>query len=153
MPLRGHLFRTRAAPLDSMFARGRPKVYIKLREGLEAARLFGGLAGATFASMKGLTLAVLSGSAEDDAVTYTSIKERLRAHRAGTVVRITVFAAEAVAVGDFSAGFVLLESLAQSNRFLVKIMASKSAAEYSIGKNGKIISKRESLSALLDSYA
>lgn len=135
-----------------MFARGPPKVYLKLREGLMAERVFEGLTGAGLTGSGGLVLALLSGDVPQDSRTYLEIARLLRYHRAGRVVRITVAAAEGVAAADFGA-FVTLRSLAQHDRFVVWLKARNRSAEYIISRSGKVISKKESASAALDQYA
>jgi hypothetical protein len=135
-----------------MFARGPPKVYLKLREGLVAERVFEGLTGASLTGAGGLVLALLSGDVVQDSRTYLEIVGLLKRHRAGRVVRITVAAAEAVAVADFGL-FVALRSLAQHDRFVVWLKARNRSAEYVVGRSGKVISKKESASAALDQYS
>ncbi len=139
-------------PSRGMFARGPPKVYLKLRHGLVAERVFEGLTGANLTGVGSLILALLSGDVAQDSRTYLEMVRLLRRHRAGRIVRITVAAAEGVAVADFGL-FVSLRSLAQHDRFFVRLKARNRSAEYIIGRSGKVISKKESASAALDQYA
>jgi hypothetical protein len=135
-----------------MFARGPPKVYIRLREGLVAEKIFEGLVGASFIGGAGLVMALLTGDPSKDSRTYLEIVGLLRRHRAGRVIRITVAAAEGVAAAEFGT-FVSLKSLAHHDRFVVWLKARNRSAEYVIGRAGKVISKKGSTSAALDQYA
>jgi hypothetical protein len=138
--------------MKDMFARGPPKVYLKLREGLVADKIFEGLAEASFIGARGLVMALLTGDAAKDSHTYSEIVRLLRRHRAGRVVRITVAAAEGVAVADFGM-FVSLKSIAQHDRFIVWLKARNRSGEYVVGRAGKVISKKVTMSAALDQYA
>jgi len=135
-----------------MFARCPPKVYFKLRKGLVADHLLTGLLGVSITEAGGLSLAVLGGSALQNSQAYIEITGLLRSHRAGRVVRITVAAAEAAAVADFGR-YLTLKSLAQQGRFVVWLKARDRSAQYSIGRTGRIISKKQTASAVLDAYA
>jgi hypothetical protein len=135
-----------------MFARGPPKVYLKLKEGLSAEKTFEGIGGASFTCIGGLTLAMLSGDVARDSSTYLEVVRLLKRHRAGRIVRITVAAAEGVAAAHFGS-YVWISSLAQRDRFVVSLKARNRSAEYVIGKTGNVKSKKESASAALDQYA
>ena len=135
-----------------MFARCPPKVYFKLRKGLVADHLLTGLLGVSITEAGGLSLAVLGGSALQNSQAYIEITGLLRSHWAGRIVRITVAAAEAAAVADFGR-YLTLKSLAQQGRFVVWLKARDRSAQYSIGRTGRIISKKQTASAVLDAYA
>lgn len=137
--------------MSGLFQRCPPKVCVQLREGLETERVFEGLAGVDFTGARGAVFGVLTGDAERNSRAYLEIRSRLKAHRSGRVVRITVAAAEAVAVSDFGP-FMVLESLAHKDRFLVRLKGRSRTAEYVVGRAGKIVSKKESASAVLDAY-
>ena len=147
----GTLFRPRRGLSAGLFQRSPPKVHLVLREGLETERTFEGLEGVQFTGARGEVVAVLTGTAEANSRAYVEIRSRLRAHHAGRVARITVAASEAVAVSDFGP-FVVIESLALRDRFIVRLKARRRSAEYVIGRAGKVLTKKESASAILDAY-
>jgi hypothetical protein len=134
-----------------MFPRGPPKVCFRLKEGLSSERVFGEVEAADFREEGRLSVAVLTGSITRDSKAYAALIGLLKAHRSGSVVRITVATAEAIAAGDFGE-FVKLKSIARGTRFTVWIKAKERAGIYLIGRSGKIMSKVVSASAALDSY-
>jgi hypothetical protein len=138
--------------MRGMFARGPPKVYLKLREGLVADKIFEGLAGASFIGARGTVMALLTGDAAKDSRTYSEIIRLLRRHRAGRVTRITVAAAEGVAAADFGT-FASVRSLARHDRFQVWLKARSRSGEYVVGRAGKVVSKKVAMSTALDQYA
>ena len=135
-----------------LFRRSPPKLYVRLRDGLETERVFEGLSGVDFTGARGDVVAVLAGRTGENARAYAEIKSRLKAHRAGRILRLTVAAAEAAAASDFGP-FVAIGSLAKRDRFVVWIKARSRSADYVIGRAGRTISKKETASTVLDLYS
>jgi hypothetical protein len=135
-----------------MFERGPPKMHLRLRDGLQTERIFESIPGVAFTGDKEAVVGVLSGSPEEKSRAYAEIRSRMKAQRAGRVVRITVATAEAAAISDFGP-YVVVESLASQDRFVVRLKAKNRSAEYIMGRTGRIISKKESASAILDAYS
>jgi hypothetical protein len=135
-----------------MFARSPPKMRLRLREGLETERLFEGVSGVDFVGVSRDVVATLTGGVEENSRAYLEIRSRLKAYRAGRVIRITVAAAEAVAAADFGP-FVVMDSVALRDRFIVHLKARQRSVEYVIGRAGKTVTKKESSSSILDVYA
>jgi hypothetical protein len=135
-----------------MFTRGPPRVYLHLRRKMTAERFFEGMAQVAFEPHGASILVTLSGETRADATTYSLIRERLRSGRRGSVVRMTVAAAEAAALADFGGEYLMLESSAKPKRFTVAIKAKDRSASYVLGIAGRIVSKKVAAPALLDSF-
>jgi len=125
---------------------------VRLRGKLTPEHVFEGIAGCEFSASGNIATAVLKGDTASQAATLRRIKEALRSRRAGSIVRVTVEAAEAAAVDDFGEAYVLVQSLAHRRTFEVGVKAKSRAAFYVLGRAGRVLSKKEYESALMDAF-
>jgi hypothetical protein len=135
-----------------LFQRGPPKVYVRFRTAAFPEKVVSALPGVTLSSSGGLHQLVLPEEMEARARSFRNLVDALLHGRAGRLVRLTVQAAEAAALADFASPYVLVDSAALRDSFNVVVKAKDRTVSYTLARSGKILTKKETRSAVMDAY-